>query len=719
MLDAERPDLMEMRVLGPSLGWVNPATGAREPSDIFAVEVTNEESPLADDRKLTLVFFLSIHGNEKGAREGGLRVIEDLVRGVGIAAEEPELLPMLDYQKLVFIFANSDGWTREDPRYRADNLDPGNPLQTVANSYARENANFTDLNRQFPTVGYLFEEYTPLSEPEPRAMVPYTKSLRNVVAGADMHGMLTNTNLVRMLLKDGEKSQQLLFENQRLAELYKERLNDNPHYDSWASAPDQAGTCCGQVAEWAATFDAIGYSASGTAGAWIVQQQGLNAPGYTVEFAYNHMAFDNYYPGAGAAFNDYHVEAVRDIVSVFMRFASEKVNLSVETHGKRTAVLATPFVATNADDDRASYGGWFAQTPEDDAFDIANNEFRATPHAYWTDLQGYVRAGDAAGVLDAFEDPARLARRLAQYDTVVVPGSAADRAWSAADLAALKAWVEQGGNLVLTDSALRMLGPLGLVDAAAVGNKSAYSGYTDLVDREHPLAANLKGFPRQTYDPNPLGFAPGRSPVWFVDRAAWEAAGGVTVGAVGKEGSGEAVVEDPAACSEGMPLVPLWRQRPDWDHFGEGRELGLVRAPVVVPSASSASSARSASSAFEPGVDCEELDATNLGVLKLGDGTVHVFGAILPDPTEESNHPYGLDNHAVAANGNLALLNMLGFEYVFSTPPSVEALGLQRELSGEPAADVQPQAVQETPGPGAALALVAVALLALSRRRAA
>ena len=35
--------------------------------------------------------------------------------------------------------ANSDGWTREDPRYRADNMDPaGDPVQTVAPNYARE-----------------------------------------------------------------------------------------------------------------------------------------------------------------------------------------------------------------------------------------------------------------------------------------------------------------------------------------------------------------------------------------------------------------------------------------------------------------------------------------------------------------------------------------------------------------------------------------------------
>lgn len=701
----ENPDRLEMLELGDSLGWENPATGERVTGKIFAVEVTNEESPVAAERKLTVVFFLSIHGNEKGGREGGLRVIEDLARGTGIAAEEPELVEMLDYQRLVFIFANADGWRHEEVENRAANADPADPAMTLAPGYTRENANFTDLNRQFPTVGYLFEDYTPLSEPESRVMVDYTRSLTNVVAGADVHGMLQNTNLVRMLLKDGEKSQQLLFENQRLAELYKERLNGNPHYDNfWASLPDQPGVCCGQVAEWAATFDAIGYSASGTAGAWIVQRQGLNAPGYTVEFAYNHLAFDNYYPGAGAIFNDYHVEAMRDITSVFMRFASEKVNLSVETNGLRTAVLSSAYVATNADDDKSAYGGWFAQNELDDAYDIQNNPFTATPQAYWTDLARFAKNGEAAGVVDSFDDPRALVSRLESYDNVVIPGSAYARVdKETAD--ALAAWVKEGGHLVLTDAALQLVPQLGI--DATPGNKSAYSGYTDLVDREHPYTSNLAGFPRQTYDPNPLGFAPGASPVWFVDRAGWEAAGGVTLGGVGKEGTGEAVVESPAACDQGTPVVPPVAMRDNREaHAGEGLELPLVRAPVVVPAASAA---------FERGVDCAELDATNLGVVPLGAGRVSIFGAILPDPTEESNHPYGLDNHAVAANGNLVILNMLGAEYVFTTPPAVDELALFEAPSG-----VAPAAVgdEKVPAPGLlVLAAAAIAAALLARRR--
>lgn len=682
LLDSMASDRVKIVTLGNSSGWTNPITQQHETTALFAVEVTNEKSLVPDADKLTLAFFLSIHGNEKGGREGGLRVIEDFARGVGLAAAEKELVTMLDYQKLVFIFGNTDGWVHEEVEYRFADHTPR------SDGYTRENGNELDLNRNFPTVGYMFDEYTPLSESEGRAMVNYTQTLTNVVAGADIHGMLQNTNFVRLLLKDGEKTQQLLFENERLAELYKDRLNNNPKYVGWDTAPDAPGVCCGQVAEWAATFDAIGYSASGTAGAWIVQRQGMNAPGYTVELAYNHIVFDNYYPGPGAYFNDLHVEAVRDNVAAFMRFASEKVNLAVETHGKRIVVLTTPFVATTSDDDLSSYGGWFTTTDADDRYDILHKGYNATPNAYWLDMQKFVADGEKPGVLDLRESTADVAANLVNYDVLVIPGSASTRAWSASDMNALKTWVSKGGHLILTDSALQLLSPLGGIADDKIANKPAYSGYTDLVDRQHELVKDLHGYPRQTYDPNPLGFAPGTSPVWFVDRAAFESAGGTTVGAVGKKGTGEATVEDPASC--GQPAIPL--------------PIQLLRPQR---------------SAAEKGADCQELDATNLGVLPVGAGSIQIFGAILPDPTEEANHPYGLDNHAVAANGNRIVLKMLGAEFVYATPPAIDELGFSKILAGQAAEAPasEPQAAKGVPSVGIIGLCAALLGVALARRR--
>jgi MYXO-CTERM domain-containing protein len=218
------------------------------------------------------------------------------------------------------------------------------------------------------------------------------------------------------------------------------------------------------------------------------------------------------------------------------------------------------------------------------------------------------------------------------------------------------------------------------------------------VDREHPLAATLAGNPRQTYDPNPLGFPPGESPVWFVDRDAWEKAGGATVGAVGKEGSGEAVVEDPADCATPAVRPPIRR-----DHDHESRPMALADFPPLARRVAY-------TGVFEPGVDCEELAGTNVGVLPLGEGTIHVFGAILPDPSEAANHPYGLDNHAVSTAGNRLLLAMMGMDFTVSATPAEETLGK---------ASVGPDAPGEAPVPfpGVALLLGALGLVALRRRR--
>lgn len=646
LVEAQAPDRVAFVPIGESTGWVSARSGQREPTPMFAVEVTDEASAAP---KATLVFFLSIHGNEKGGREGGLRVIEDLALGIGLAAEEPDLVDLLGTQKLVFIFANSDGWTHEEPEYKA--ADPASTDQ-----FTRGNANRLDLNRQFPTTGYMDPDHTPLSESESRAMVAYTRSLTNVVAGADIHGMLQNSNLVRLLLKDGEKTQAALYENELLAELYKERLNANPAYDAWEQLFDAPGVCCGEVAQWAATFDAIGYSASGTAGAWIVQQHALDAPGYTVEFAYNHMLMDSYYPGPGAQLNAFHVEAVRDNVAVFMRFAAEPRDVRIDAGGRATTVLRTPAAATDADDDKAAYEGWFVQSEADDADDILHKGYDVSPNAYFEQLAqatgGAVRLADAAA-LDGHTG-----------DNLVVLGAAA----RAVDPAALRAYAEAGGNVVLTDDALPLLVAMGLVPEGSVAMKEAYSGYADLVDREHPLAAGLKGFPRQTYDPNPLGFEPGTSPVWFVDRASWEDAGGVTVGAVAKKGSGAPVVDRPEECDALTPRVPLFLQRADHDHFGESSGAADLTPPVHLTTAARAS-------AFGVGADCEELDAATLGVLKVGAGTVHVFGAILPPATEAYHHPYGLDDHAVAIAGNHILLRMLGMEHAVTARDAGEAVG--------------------------------------------
>ncbi len=192
-------DRVRVVKIGESVGWESLA-GGHDSFDVFVVEVTRFDSALAFEDKPKLVFQLSIHGNEKGAREGGLRVIEDFARDLGLAQERPDLANLLDLVALVFVFPNPDGWTHEEPEYRLNDAcyfsatcgsvtKPGEP-GVETQGFVRVNGHGADVNREFPTAGWQDARYTALSEPEAIAVTTHLKAYRNVRLASDIHGML-------------------------------------------------------------------------------------------------------------------------------------------------------------------------------------------------------------------------------------------------------------------------------------------------------------------------------------------------------------------------------------------------------------------------------------------------------------------------------------------------------------------------------------------------
>jgi hypothetical protein len=183
---------------------------------------------------------------------------------------------------------------------------------------------------------------------------------------------------------------------------------------------------------------------------------------------------------------------------------------------------------------------------------------------------------------------------------------------TAADVAAwgsrLRQYVEGGGNLVLSDGAIKNLAYMGLVDPKLVSSFTAYAGwigftrdgetetYSDPLAHnvDQPGAAEGPGHRHQTYEPVPLGFAIqdeagndfNASPIWAVDQTEWERIGGRTVGTTGAE-------------------------------------------------------------------------QVTLGELQLGLGTIRIVGALLPMPTEQYYHPFGLANYALTYTGYQLLKNAL------------------------------------------------------------
>jgi hypothetical protein len=193
-----------------------------------------------------------------------------------------------------------------------------------------------------------------------------------------------------------------------------------------------------------------------------------------------------------------------------------------------------------------------------------------------------------------------------------------------------------GGNLVLTDAAIPVLPFLGTgLSAEGVTGGVFYAGWMDFDDGRgptydrHPLAqdVNKEGTAEgsdtvdgqtfdnrhQTYEPVPLGYyvGPGGannsqcesdrcdSPNWVVDQDAWEAAGGTTAART------------------------------------------LVRETVNPGS---------------PG-----HTGTSLGELPFGNGVIRIGGAVLPEPTEQNYHPFGLASYALTYTGYQVFENLIEY----------------------------------------------------------
>ena len=184
----------------------------------------------------------------------------------------------------------------------------------------------------------------------------------------------------------------------------------------------------------------------------------------------------------------------------------------------------------------------------------------------------------------------------------------------------LRSWVVTGGNLVLTDGALRALPELTGVPAAAVSKQTVYAGQSSFAKSsdegdttlKDPLAKGINlqgarfnsGMRRQMFEPTPLGFAIQNTQgadasfarQFDVDRAAWEKAGGRFVA-----GSADAGARNAAA----------------------------VYSRVTI------------------------------GELPLGGGDVRIAGALLPQATEDYDHQYGLEPYSTTYTGYIIARNLL------------------------------------------------------------
>jgi hypothetical protein len=525
---------------------------------------------------------------------------------------------VLDQYVIHFLFPNPDGWVAGD----IAGSEGAGFMATRGNDSGR------DLNRQFPVKGWIDTANATLAEPEGNAVIDALFKHGGWYLGTDNHGQGPDTYAAAGLQIVGQFDFQKSETLARFADGITESMKEYGVLSDLEALKAVSGQDMGAY-HWGTLYDMLGYSASGSLIDYYNTADGLNGTGYATEVtAGQHVNTLTY----GNVLTQAWVDSMRAINFTMLKQALVQKRYTFPVGGDAAYVFDPDVV-------RSSDGTGDKTDPDEQVAPYA-----VTRMKFFTDLNKYasrdltpVRVGD---VLSGKVPLDRFDSLVLADDMKPEPGSAA--AW----FGKLRAWVQKGGNLVVTDAAAPALQHLGIVSQqeGVVRSDKKYVGYVDFTDRSHPLAKGLRGVARQTYDSVPIGFAFGASdncPNWTVDSAAWEKAGGTTVAT-----------------------------------NGTGR--------------------------------------TAYGEVPLGSGKVRFLGALLPQPTEEFFHPYGLQSYAVTYTGYTLLQNMLAYD----APGLGNAVWQERPpLTGGPAG---PGGLPSTGGAPLALAaalVVGLGLLVRARTR--
>jgi hypothetical protein len=259
------------------------------------------------------------------------------------------------------------------------------------------------------------------------------------------------------------------------------------------------------------------------------------------------------------------------------------------------------------------------EQPLQKPFDVSNMEFFEELEPFVAD-SGSLTAVDVDRVLIGERD-------LADFDTVVIaddallPGYREDdtahqgaldlppTTYTPADRDAIAArlndFVAAGGNLVLSDDALRAVEWMGVVADGAVGRSGVYAGH---------VAFTTDGGSNETYD-DPLAAG--------IDRA------GAAEGVMHRR---QVVEPVPLGYEVGGDQLQWWVNTGAFTGAG-GRVAGTEQSS-------------------------QSENRVTLGEIGVGDGTIRVLGSFLPFPTTANYHPFGLGSYAVTDNGYILAANL-------------------------------------------------------------
>ena len=523
------PKVLRVEPIGKLVGMPGVrSVGGRE---IPVIIVTDESVPNRD--KVDLYISMSIHGLERAGLEGGVRFIEDIARGwyaeqAGgadfiLANGDPKrkyyrkmtASQVLRKARLVFVNLNPDGWAA------GDNPPAGQRLYKRGNDHEYENAIpgplcCVDLNRQWPTLGYARstgEQYKTLAEPEAKAGHKLIENFLDVPEGAaDLHGENEDNVLLAIMFPGGQFDPRGLAQQVELAESIKYNVNHSV-FPGAAGALSETNSEV-YPAEYHTAYDAIGYDDAGFQGDYLVQRGILEMD--------HEYILSNIAPGSVfiPALEQIHVDTTRELLkaTIVTTIQSDKIKYTADLKG-RAAYVENRQVLRHTDKGVPKPPFGFKQKP-----------YASTSMQYYRDLAKYTTTPLKPISVRDVKDRAGFKK----LDTIVVTNRANQ---SKSFWESLRRFANRGGNVVLTDKAIKGLAKFGLVTDDQVGRVLQDAGKISDIDRSHPLLEGVTGIFGQTYFEVSLGYPFGvegdQSPAWFVDTEAWEAAGGTTAATAG------------------------------------------------------------------------------------------------------------------------------------------------------------------------------------------
>lgn len=518
---------------------------------------------------------------------------------------------------------------------------------------SRGNANGTDLNRNYPITGYIAG--TPLSEAESGQAHDYMlERAGNWYLGTDNHGQGPDTYAAAGLQIVGQFDYQKSETLARFADgISDEMAANNPVLQGLDALNGATGLDMGPY-HWGTLYDMLGYSASGSMIDWYNTPGGVEGVGFATELTAGTGVRQELHP---TLLNQVHVDSIRAINTTMFKQAIDPVDFTFPVGGD-AAYVFDPRRITDTDANGRGYDGPRSGEYEEEPYDVSRMTFFEDLNKYADNPLTMLRVPDVlAGTVD-----------LSAFDSIILANDAMPESWVRHD----------------TTGAPLPGGP----EASIPADEAWFTALREWVEAGGNLVVTDAAIAQALPGMGLIGEASIRMDLEYV-------------GAVDRFDTTHPLAAGlRGVASQTFDTVPI------------GMAFGN---PDSAPNWKIATAAWGEAGGVVVGSDGAAGDVL-YGEVPVGEGRVRVLGALLPDPTEEFFHPYGLQNYAVTYTGYTLLENML----VWDNPAQSAAPPTSAPTPAPTPAPSPEPAPSPLPATGGGLALGAVAAIGLAiwlRRR--